>query len=79
MASKCLFLCPFHILLRVCVFVCVFLSFAFLWKCVRDAKDGAAVARLMWVIRVVARVAVRKRFSRVVNDLVRAFAREVGA
>lgn len=45
----------------------------------RDAKDGAAVARLMWVIRVVARVAVRKRFSRVVNDLVRAFAREVGA
>jgi len=52
----------FHNLPRVCVFVCVFLSF--LVGCVRDAKDGAAVARLMRVVRV---VAVRKRFSRVID------------
>lgn len=53
----------FHILLRVCVFVCVFFL-SFLVCCVRDAKDGAAVAHLLRVVRV---VAVRKRFSRVVD------------
>ena len=38
--------CPFHILSRVCVLVCVcFYFLSFLVSCVRDAKDGAAVAR----------------------------------